>query len=284
MVIPSPRLLLAGICLCVAAKGAPAQQIAFPGIAWGTPAEDVRARLEAQGYGFKSVIDSGDLLFQRADSAWLRVEQRAGRVLGFTLIDPARGEQVDGRYLALADSLRAARGEPDEVDNEGQREQIWVAGLAELELWENRSSGPRQVELSWHGPGWHDEMANRFGQPAVPPGYTIVSTTQFLRIAIDTTLGGPRGTGERSRFRLEYRQPITPSVAGVPQDPIDAVEYEMDIDCAAGRTRLVARTTFLAGRRLDSHRPENQPWTVPQPDGHYARGRDAVCRARRGGG
>ena len=85
----------------------------------------------------------------------------------------------------------------------------------------------------------------------------------------------------RGRFRIEYRQPITPSAGGVAQEPIDAVEYEMDFDCGNGRTRLVARATYLEGRRLSSNRPERQAWAVPQPDGHYARGRDAVCRATR---
>jgi hypothetical protein len=107
--------------------------------------------------------------------------------------------------------------------------------------------------------------------------------TAFVRIAVDTTVRGPRAAGTmRGRFRIEYFQPITPSVDGVAQDPLDAVEYEMDFDCAGRRTRLISRSTFLEGRRQATHRPQNQPWTpLREPDSHYARGLDAVCRAMR---
>jgi hypothetical protein len=110
-----------------------------------------------------------------------------------------------------------------------------------------------------------------------------VSATAFLRMAVDTTVRGPRATGAmRGRFRMEYFQPITPRLDGVDQAQMDAVEYEMDFDCAGRRTRLISRATYLAGRRLAIHRPQGQPWQpVSQPESHYARGMDAVCRAAR---
>lgn len=270
---------------CLAPGLSAAQEIAFPGIAWGEAAESVRARMVAGGYAFQHVLEGGDHLYVRlADSAWVRVDLRGGRVVGAALVDPARGVDAGARYQALADSLRAARGEPDEVGRDAGRELVWMSGLASLALSVRGGGGLRQVELVWRGAGWYDEMARRMEERPVPEGYTIVSASQYLRIAIDTTVTGPRGgEGVRGRFRMEYRQPITPSVAGVAQDPIDVVEYEMDFDCGGGRTRLVARTTYLEGRRLSSSRPEGQPWTVPQPDGHYARGRDLVCRAARRG-
>ncbi|HYW13723.1 MAG TPA: hypothetical protein VE871_17305, partial [Longimicrobium sp.] len=138
-------------------------------------------------------------------------------------------------------------------------------------------------QVGWQGPGWYDEMGRRAGEPPQPAGFTTVSMTPFLRMAVDTTVRG-RGNGAlRGRFRIEYFQPITPRVDGVPQDPLDAVVYEMDFDCAARRTRLIARTTYLEGRQLASNRPASQAWAVPQADGHYDRGLDAVCRAARRG-
>lgn len=272
--------MLAAVLACLAPNGSGAQEIAFPGVAWGEPAESVRARLVAGGYVLHPALEGGDHLYRRADGAWVRVDLRDGRVIGVVLVDPAPAERAEGRYQALADSLRAARGEPDEVSPDARREQVWMSGLASLAIRVSRGGGLRQVEMAWRGPGWHDEMARRMDERPLPAGYTIVSANPYLRIAVDTTVAGPRGgQGVRGRFRIEYRQPITPSVGGVAQPPMDAVEYEMDFDCAARRTRLVARTTFLDGRRLESHRPQGQPWTVPQPDGHYARGRDAVCRA-----
>jgi hypothetical protein len=110
-----------------------------------------------------------------------------------------------------------------------------------------------------------------------------VSVTPFLRMAVDTTVRGPRAAGAiRGRFRMEYFQPITPRVDGADQGQMDVVEYEMDFDCAGRRTRLISRATFLTGRRLGTNRPQGQPWQpVSQPESHYARGLDAVCRAAR---
>jgi hypothetical protein len=274
------RLALAFLAF-VPATALSAQQIALSGVPWGAPADSVRARLEAGGYAFERASDSGDHLYRRGDGAWVAATLRAGRAIGFAFTDAARGDGVDARYAALADSLRAALGEPDESGKQGSEPRpalLWVAGLASVELWVEGPSPTRQVVVSWRGPGWHDEMARRREEPLPPAGFTIVGTSPFLRIAIDTTTGA----GQRARFRIEYRQPVTPNVGGVQQEPMDVAEYEMDVDCAGRRTRLVARTTFLEGRRLGGVRPEGQPWTVPQPDGHYARGRDAVCRARRG--
>jgi hypothetical protein len=126
-------------------------------------------------------------------------------------------------------------------------------------------------------------MDRRQGRQPQPPGFTTVSVTPFLRMAVDTTVRGPRAAGAiRGRFRMEYFQPITPTLDGVAQEPMDAVEYEMDFDCADRRTRLISRATFLEGRRQGINRPQGQPWAaVRQPESHYARGLDAVCRGAR---
>lgn len=274
-----PRRLLAGLLLALAAAPLSAQRMAFPGIPWGAPADTVRARLEARGYTFERALDTGDHVYLRADSgAWVRADLRGGRAIGFALFDRAEGTGVDARYAALADSLRAALGAPDETGDDARKSLEWMAGLASMELSFDGHGAFRRVELAWRGPGWIDEMARREGEPPLPAGFTLVGSSVFMRIAVDTTGAG----GGRGRFRIEYPVPVTPTVAGEKQDPVDAVEYEIDVDCAGRRTRLVSRTTFLEGRRLASHRPQAQPWTVPQADGHYARGRDALCRLRRG--
>jgi hypothetical protein len=125
-------------------------------------------------------------------------------------------------------------------------------------------------------------MNQRAGMPPQPAGFTTVSQTVFMRMAVDTTGGGPRGSRTvRGRFRIAYFQPVTPKVDGVEQDALDAVIYEMEFDCAARRARLIARATYLAGRRTRDDRPDSRSWSTPQPDSHYARGMDAVCRAAR---
>jgi len=262
-----------------------AQQLAFHGIRWHVPAESVRAPLQAQGWTFSGVSDAGDHQFTRADGARLQAEMREGRLIGFTLLDAAGGEQVAGRYQVLADSLQAALGAPDEADNDDTRPfRLWDAGRSWVRVEVTRVTGAPIVQVAWRGPGWYDEIGRREGRQPQPPGFTTVQSTIFMRIAVDTTVDGPRAAGAlRGRFRIEYFQPITPTLDGVEQDPLDTVEYEMDFDCAGRRARLIARATFLEGRRLASNRSQRPTWTSPlQPDGHYARGLDAVCRAAKG--
>jgi hypothetical protein len=280
------RAALLPFGLCIAVQAASAQRLAFHEIAWDTPADSVRARAESLGFTFDRAAD-GDLQFRREDGTWLRAHLRDGRVMGFMLIDAARGEQIPGRFRVLADSLQAVLGAPDEVDAEldgrANQNRLWESGLASVTLGIYRVRGQDQLEVTWRGPGWYDEMDRRAGEPSPPAGFTTVSVTPFLRMAVDTTVRGPRGAGVlRGRFRIEYHQPVTPQVNGVAQAPLDAVVYEMDFDCAGRRTRLVARTTYLDGRELGSHRPASQTWAAPQPAGHYDKGLDVVCRAARG--
>jgi hypothetical protein len=278
------RLLVVPLCVCMDVATASAQKMAYHGIAWGIPVDSVRAPLRALGFIHRAEVDQGDHEFTGEDGALLHASVRAGRLVGLTLIDPIRGEGVGERFETLADSLQAELGAPDEVHEEGQPPlRLWEAGLHSVRVQVSRSTGERTVQVAWRGPGWFDELDRRMGNPAQPAGFTTVSMTAFVRIAVDTTVRGPRAAGAmRGRFRIEYFQPITPSVDGVEQDRLDAVEYEMDFDCAGRRTRLVSRSTFLEGRRLASNRPQNQPWTpLRQPESHYARGLDAVCRAAR---
>lgn len=281
MILPL-RLLILPLCICAGAQGASAQKMAYHGIAWGIPVDSVHAPLRTLGFAFRTEMDQGDLEFAREDGAILHAEAREGRLIGFTLIDPARGEGVDERFNALADSLRTELGAPDEIVAEGtQPVRLWEAGRGSVRVQISRASGDRTAQVAWRGPGWFDEIDRRMGNPPQPAGFSTVSMTAFLRIAVDTTVRGPRAAGSmRGRFRIAYFQPITPSVDGVEQDPLDAVEYEMDFDCDGRRARLISRTTYLEGRRQGSNRPQNQPWTtIRQPESHYARGMDAVCRA-----
>jgi hypothetical protein len=278
------RLLIITLCACVAVESASAQKLAFHGIAWGMPADSVRAPLRALGFTFRQETGDGDHEFRREDGAVLYAGLRQGRVVAFTLFDGVRGEGADARFTALADSLQAELGEPDDVVAEGtQQMRRWEAGFSAVTVETSRFAGQRAVELGWHGPGWFDEIDRRNGHLPQPAGFTTVLISPFLRIGVDTTVHGPRTAGAmRGRFRIEYFQPITPTLEGVEQDPLDTVEYEMEFDCAGRRTRLIARSTYLEGRRQASNRPQGQPWTTPrQPDGHYARGLDVVCRAAR---
>lgn len=269
------------LMMLVFAPAAGAQKIAYPGIAWGAQADSVRALLESRGFRADNVLDDGDRLFRGADSSWLRVDLRDERVIGVVVVDTTPPPNHQARFRALEDSLRAALGPPDETVEEPRLMHLWAWGLTSVELGTDGIGPGERVFLTLRGPGWYDEMGRRREDPAMPAGFTIVSESAFMRLAIDTTARARTAAGLRGRFRIQYDQPITPTLNGVAQDPMDAIDYEMEFDCAGRRARLIARATYLEGRRVASERPDSRAWSTPQPDGHYARGLDAVCRAAR---
>lgn len=275
---------LALLLLAPAITGAWPQSpaLAYEQIAWNLPADSVRALVQARGFTFAGTGDGGDLSFRREDGGRLQAELKDGRLVGFTFIDPAPVERVEERYGAVADSLRQVLGAPDVVDEEDFHLTLWESGLSSVRMEVFRHAGQPYLQLAWRRPGWFDEMSRRGGMPPQPAGFTTVSQTVFMRMAVDTTGGGPRGSGTvRGRFRIAYFQPVTVGVDGVEQDALDAVIYEMEFDCAARRARLIARATYLEGSRRRDDRPNLRSWSTPQPDSHYARGMDAVCRAAR---
>lgn len=275
------RPLLPLVALAWAAA-APAQTIAYPGIAWNTPADSARAHLEAAGLRRTEVLESGDQVYRSPDNGWLRLTLREGRVLGVMARDTTGTAGLDTRFAVLADSLRAALGAPDDSVPGSRPERRWVLGLTSLSVGIEGVRPNAYVQTQWMGPGWYDEMTRRQGAPELPAGFTTVDFLAIGRIAVDTAASGRRvARGLLGRFRIEYDQPITPSLNGVDQPPMDAVEYEMELDCTGRRARLIARSTFLEGRRLMSERPDTRAWSTPAPDGHYARGLDAVCRTYR---
>jgi hypothetical protein len=269
-------ILLPFVLACACAPSASAQAIVFGGIPWGTALDTVETRVGAQGFRVDSVLPDGDRIFRRADGAWLKAYLRGGRSVGFTLIDPARRAAVDGRFHALADSVEARLGPPARVDSAAE-EVWWEAGLSEVSVEIEFGEG-RQVEVRWRGPGFYDEMHRRRRLVEVPPlprGYTIVTANPISLVSVDTTFTARQAGGVvRGRFRIDYAQAV-----GAEADAYDAAEYEMEFDCAGGRTRLLRRTTYLAGARRHDDTYTRIPWAPPQPGNHYARGLAAVCRA-----
>jgi hypothetical protein len=172
-------------CMGFAASAAAAQRpgLAFLGTPWRLPADTVEMRLEGRGYTFSRATETHDLEFTRPDSGELTVFLQRGRTVGFLLVDPARGAQVEPRFRALADSLQAALGAPDTLDGSGVQ---WAAGLTEIRLLITRRLGVPYVTTEWRGPGMLDEMVQRWGDrplPPLPPGFTAVTGTAVSRVA-----------------------------------------------------------------------------------------------------
>lgn len=275
------RLLTLLACLCATATSARAQrELVFSGLPWRTPVSEVRPLLESRGFTFTRTDEDGDPWFSGTDGTVLYAYVQDSRVVGFVVIDAARGPQLGPRYRALADSLETALGKPDSAGDQLAR---WEGGLTELEVERTHQGSSPHVRLSWRGPGWFDEVDRRYRAdprseyrlPPLPPSYSIVSATYVSRTAVDTALLARRAGGVlHGRFRILYVRPVGPDTA-----LFDSADYEMDFDCGAGRTRLIARAVHLEGRVRQSQTFNGLPWETPAVDGHYHRGLRAVCRA-----
>ncbi|HSU14546.1 hypothetical protein [Longimicrobium sp.] len=276
------RLLLSlAVCASAAAATSPPPALLYAGIPWRVPADSARARLEAQGFTYGREDRFHDLYFHRGDGTLLKAEMQDGRLVGIVVADMARRAAVDPRFAALVDSFTAAHGKPDSVTATYAH---WEAGLSELVMYVSFDGAVRHVELDWMGPGELDEMDRRYqtvrdssdlSLPALPAGYTIVRHTGLARTSVDTARLARRAGGVlHGRFRIEYVRPVGPDSAS-----FDSAEYEMDFDCAQGRTRLAARSMRLHGAVRHADTYNGLPWETPRPDGHYARGLKAACAA-----
>ncbi|HET7229116.1 MAG TPA: hypothetical protein VFJ16_03905 [Longimicrobium sp.] len=270
-------------CLCLAADASAAtaqRDLVFSGIPWRVTADSARTLLQRRGFTFVRQDKDGDHEYSHGDGTLLTAWLQNGRLAGIMVIDPARVPQVSPRYQALADSLEAAQGKPDtSVAMSWAR---WEWGLTEMMIANSTAGSARHVELTWEGPGLSDEMERRAeaehpGRVILSPrpaGYTIVSSSGLSQTVVDTlTLSRRAGGVLHGRVRIEYVRSVGPDSA-----MFDSAEYEMDFDCAGGRTRLAARTTRLAGRVQRADTFNALPWETPRADGHYARGLRAVCR------
>ncbi|HEX9939220.1 MAG TPA: hypothetical protein VGB15_18905, partial [Longimicrobium sp.] len=273
------RLLMLLVSLCMTAGSASAQrELVFAGIPWRITADSARTLIQQRGFTFAREIKDGDHEYTRDDGTLLFATLQRGRLAGVTVIDPARGPQIDVRFRVLADSLEAALGKPDTAL---RRYATWSAGLTAVTVENSYEGSAHHVQVGWFGPGWYDEIERRAEaeNPAKvilsprPPGFTIVSSTGFAQVVVDTTRLTRRAGVLSGRFRLEYIRSVGPDSA-----LYDSAEYDMEFDCAGGRTRLTGRTTRLNGQVRRSETFSRLPWETPRPDGHYARGLRAVCR------
>lgn len=254
------------------------RDLVYAGAPWRITADSARTLIQQQGFTFAREIKDGDHEYHRDDGTLLFATLQGGRLVGITVIDPARGPQADARFRVLADSVETALGKPDTASG---RHAAWSAGLTALSVVNSYEGSAHHVQLGWFGPGWYDEIERRAeaehpGKVILsprPPGFTIVSSTGFARVAVDTTRLTRRAGVLSGRYRLEYIRSVGPDSA-----LYDSAEYDMEFDCAGGRTRLTGRTTRLNGQVRRSETFTRLPWETPRPDGHYARGLRAVCR------
>lgn len=273
------RLCAAVACAttCLVTAPAAAQgHITFAGVPYGTPADSVRALLEARGFRHVRTYETGELRFRSDNDVVVVAMIGSGRLVGTLVWEPAADPAA--RLRAVADSLRRALGPP--VDSvEGVR--MWSRGRSALQvaIRPEQPGGEPMVAFLYSGPGMLDEgvrrgtVASDSRLPPLGPEWTVLGyNREGSRLAIDTTSISLRGAGVyRARVRIDEPEPVPD-----PSGRYDALVYGADYDCARRRTQLRSRTAILRGRTVRTDKGATI-WIDPRPGSHEALALDLVC-------
>ncbi|HEU4559582.1 MAG TPA: surface-adhesin E family protein [Longimicrobium sp.] len=104
--------MLRSSCDAAGAVRFSAAQVRVLGIEWGTPAAQVRTRLEARGYRFRSVDDFGDHVFAGPGSSEARASFDSAGLGQLELRWTGPTAALQRRFRALSDSLTRTLGSP----------------------------------------------------------------------------------------------------------------------------------------------------------------------------
>jgi surface-adhesin protein E len=273
--------LRAALAAAVLARpgAAPAQQITFRDLPWGTPADSVRPRLEALGYRHLRPEPGGGGTFAESDSVSLSTVLGGGRLVGVQLYRRTAAPSPEAAVRSLSDSLARALGAPARGAG---GELSWTRGRSGLALTARPGPAghPSILRLHFHGPGHEDEMARRGAFrgvfPALEEAWTILHLAADRRVALDTTSLRPQAPGVfRARFRTDYAQARRTMDVG----RFDALDLHADYDCAGRRWRIAQAALLLEGRRVDGMTAPAAGWQPETSDPFARRQLEAVCEA-----
>jgi hypothetical protein len=268
--------ILPAAAVLACATAAPAQEITFRQIPWTSPLDSVRASLGRAGYTYLGLRYDGHT-FALSDSTYVTVVMRStGHPLNFVVHDFVQGEGIVARFRVIADSLERTLGRPAESRPSMVR---WEAGATSAQVAVRAlGTGKLGVETVYRGPEWSETVGNGDGPDwrELPAAYTIISRPGGMRVSVDTaSISTQRDGSLRGRFRVDLPRM---QVVGI-SDVYNGIEYEMDFDCAGGRTHLRNQTLLDRGRRGRSGN-EQVPWRAPSPATDEARVLEVVCHAR----
>ncbi len=257
------------------ATAASAQEIRFQQIPWTAPLDSVRAALGAAGYTYLGLRYDGHT-FMRADSSQVTVVMRStGRPLNFVVLDPSREAAMVPRFRALVDSLGGVLGRP--VDSEPSRVR-WEAGPTSALVRVGAVGGKLRLETVFRGPEWAETVGNGDGRDfrELAAGYVVLTRGGGMRLALDTS---SIVTLREGHLRATYHVDLARvQLAGI-SSSYNAIEDEIDLDCAAGRARLHRHTMLWDARRVGSSGGQRE-WHAPAAGTDEARVMEAACRAR----
>lgn len=264
-------------------------QLEFAGIPWGTPVDQARARLEADGYLYRGTDQFGDVVFGAADSVDLVASFGAEGLFQVELTWLRDPDRLPARFERLARAGRAAAGAPDSEAGEDYREMIWEREGAIVELmYRPRGGGlDAAVVLRHVGPNATAAFGARADASAAAEAerdttavgdYHQAYGDFGVLIRADTVKYARLGPQQyRARFLHDWMQQRR-APSGV---LYSAALTEVELDCRAVRTRLLRTTLLYEGRSVPPvDVPESeQRWTGPAPGSPDAAAIRSACQA-----
>lgn len=227
-------------------------QLTVAGLAWGTPAAQVRTHLEARGWRFRGADQDGDHVFGGPAASEAVATLADGRLVGMEMRWPSTAAGARARYRAITGSLRRAHGRPATVDDESI---TWSRGDSLVYGWlgDGRGASPEPAAgITGWGPGYHAEIERRSqlereeteriraGRQApdslLAGDWEIVFSNAHVLTRLDVAGARPAGPG-RYRARLREDWMFTRRLASGTKYSL-AVR-EMEIDCRAMQARVL---------------------------------------------
>lgn len=276
-------------------------QLTVEGLAWGTPAAQVRTQLEARGYRFRGVDQAGEHVFGGPGPSEVAAMFDSAGLVQAVVTWPSTVTAARRRFRVLADSLRTVLGCPRTLEGNGS-ELTWERdGVKLTAIFDDRrrERGEAITSLVGETPGATAERdrlhaiaeaesrrnyaAGSFPRDSVLEGaWVLTAGDRRNQVLLDTLTITQAGPGVfRVRIREEWRDLFRMMDGRF----YDAELRSVEMDCAAGRWRRL-RTLRFAGRdpipALSRLPPaEWAEWTAPAAGTKYGRALRQSCEFAR---
>lgn len=287
--------LLALSSLLLAAAPADAQ-LTVAGLPWEAPGAEVRTRLERAGWRYVGTDQDGDQVYGGPRGSEAVAALAGGRLVGMEVRWPAATRTAARtRYRAATDSLRRLYRAPTTVDEEST---AWSADSVLLYTWISTGAGahpgPGAGITAW-GRGYDTEMERRSdaeraerqriesGQQAADSllsgDWTIVFSDARVLTRLDSATFRAAGPG---RFRARIREDWMFTRRLSNGMKYNATVREVEIDCRAGRARVLRTVAGYAGRPAPGTETGTvSPWGAPAPQSPEGRAIRGSCERMR---
>ena len=288
--------------LLIAFAHAPAgAQLTVEGLAWGTPAAQVRTQLEASGYRFRGVDQAGEHVFGGPGPSEVAAMFDSAGLVQAVLAWPASVTAARRRFRVLADSLRTVLGRPRTLDRTGN-ELTWERdGVKLTALFDDRRRGGGQAITSLVGEtpraaaerdrlnaiaeaeSRRNYAAGSFPRDSALEGaWVLTAGDRWNQVLLDTLTVTQSDPGVfRVRIREEWRNGFRMMDGRFYDGELRSVE----MDCAAGRWRRLRTLRFAAGGPIAAlpllAPAEWAEWTAPAAGTKHGRALRRSCELAR---